>query len=93
MPSRTITSWTACSPSWISSSPKDAQYGEKMRTLQQSVERHITSEEDALFAQARIHLTDERLERLGRDMAVLRESLGGEPSRSGRTRRASAVRA
>jgi hemerythrin superfamily protein len=56
--------------------PEDARYGEKMRTLQQSVERHITSEEDALFAQARIHLTDERLERLGRDMAVLRESLG-----------------
>jgi hemerythrin superfamily protein len=59
--------------------PEDARYSEKMRTLQQSVERHITSEEDALFAQARIHLTDERLERLGRDMAVLRESLAGEP--------------
>ena len=58
--------------------PEDVRYGEKMRTLQQSVERHITSEEDALFAQVRIHLTDERLERLGRDMAVLRESLGGE---------------
>jgi hemerythrin superfamily protein len=63
--------------------PEDARYGEKMRTLQQSVERHITSEEDALFAQARIHLTDERLERLGRDMAVLRESLGGEPALTG----------
>jgi len=63
--------------------PEDARYGEKMRTLQQSVERHIASEEDALFAQARIHLTDERLERLGRDMAVLRESLGGEPALSG----------
>ena len=60
--------------------PEDARYGEKMRTLQQSVERHIITEEDALFAQARIHLTDERLERLGRDMAVLRESLGGEPA-------------
>ena len=58
--------------------PDDARYGEKMRTLQESVERHIDSEEDALFAQVRIHLTDERLERLGRDMAVLRESLGGE---------------
>jgi len=58
--------------------PEDVQYGEKMRTLQQSVERHIASEEDALFTQARIHLTDERLERLGQDMANLRESLGGE---------------
>jgi hemerythrin superfamily protein len=63
--------------------PEDVRYGEKMRTLQQSVERHITSEEGALFAQARIHLTDERLERLGRDMAVLRESLGGELTLSG----------
>ena len=63
--------------------PEDVRYGEKMRTLQQSVERHITSEEDALFAQARIHLTDERLERLGRDMAVMRESLWGEPVTAG----------
>jgi hemerythrin superfamily protein len=58
--------------------PDDARYGEKMRSLQESVERHIDSEEEALFAQARIHLTDERLERLGRDMAVLRESLLGD---------------
>ena len=42
--------------------------------------RDFTEEEEAaMFAQARIHLTDERLERLGRDMAVLRENLGGEP--------------
>ena len=59
--------------------PEDARYGEKMRTLQQSVERHIVAEEEALFSQARIHLTDERLERLGNDMATMRESLGGEP--------------
>ena len=73
--------------------PEDARYGEKMRTLQQSVERHITSEEDALFAQARIHLTDERLERLGRDMAVLRESLGGESLASGPDATRAVVRA
>ena len=58
--------------------PEDVQYGEKMRTLQLSVERHIVSEEAALFTQARIHLTDERLERLGQDMASLRESLVGD---------------
>jgi hemerythrin superfamily protein len=58
--------------------PEDARYGEKMRVLQESVERHIEDEEEAMFAQARIHLTDERLERLGRDMEILRESLGGE---------------
>ena len=60
--------------------PEDARYGEKMGVLRQSVERHIAAEEDALFSQARIHLTDERLERLGHDMAMLRESLGGEPA-------------
>jgi hemerythrin superfamily protein len=58
--------------------PEDPRYGDRMRTLQESVERHIEAEEDALFAQARIHLTDERLERLGRDMAILKESLAGE---------------
>jgi hemerythrin superfamily protein len=58
--------------------PDDTRYGEKMRALQESVERHIADEEEAMFAQARIHLTDERLERLGRDMTLLKESLGGE---------------
>jgi hemerythrin superfamily protein len=63
--------------------PEDARYSEKMLTLQENVERHIEDEERALFAQARIHLTDERLERLGRDMALLRESLGGEALAAG----------
>src|SRR5262245_42432286 len=43
---------------------EDASYGEKMRALQTSVERHIEEEEGVMFAQARIHLTDERLDRL-----------------------------
>jgi hemerythrin superfamily protein len=64
--------------------PEDARYGEKMRSLQESVERHIDEEEDAMFAQARIHLTDERLERLGRDMALLKDSLAGELLGAGR---------
>ncbi len=59
--------------------PEDARYAEKVRALQESVERHMESEEQAMFAQARIHLTDERLERLGRDMALLRATLVGEP--------------
>jgi iron-sulfur cluster repair protein YtfE (RIC family) len=59
--------------------PEDARYAERVRALEESVERHMAEEERALFAQARIHLTDERLERLGRDMALLRESLGSEP--------------
>ena len=59
--------------------PEDARYAERMRALQESVERQFEDEEEAVFAQARIHLTDERLERLGHDMAVLRQSLAGEP--------------
>jgi iron-sulfur cluster repair protein YtfE (RIC family) len=63
--------------------PEDAVYLEKMRLLQERVERHITEEEKAMFAQARIHLTDERLERLGRDIALLKDALGGEPVGAG----------
>jgi hemerythrin superfamily protein len=58
----------------------DARYVEKMRALREGVERHLEVEEQAMFAQARIHLTDERLERLGREMALLRASHGGEPA-------------
>jgi hemerythrin-like domain-containing protein len=53
----------------------DTGYVEKVRALQESVERHLEDEEQSMFAQARIHLTDERLERLGRDMALLRATL------------------
>jgi len=73
--------------------PEDARYGDKMQTLQESVERHIEAEEDALFAQARIHLTDERLERLGRDMAILKESLAGEAAAVGSGASRAVVRA
>jgi Hemerythrin HHE cation binding domain len=58
--------------------PEDERHGEAMRLLRERVERHIADQEGALFEQARIHLTDERLERLGRDMALLRDTLGGE---------------
>jgi hemerythrin superfamily protein len=55
--------------------PEDPRYAETVRRLEESVTRHIEEEEGAMFAQARIHLTDERLERLGRDMAALKASL------------------
>lgn len=55
--------------------PEDATYAEKMSALRDAVERHIAEEEGSMFTQARIHLTDERLERLGHDMAALRASL------------------
>ena len=69
--------------------PDDPRFDEKMRSLQSSVERHLDEEEDAMFTQARIHLTDERLERLGRDMAVLKESLRPEPVGAGAGERTS----
>ena len=48
--------------------PDDPQFGPRMAALRQSVDRHVLAEEGALFAEARIHLTDERLEALGREM-------------------------
>jgi iron-sulfur cluster repair protein YtfE (RIC family) len=72
--------------------PDDDGYGDKMRVLQESVERHIEDEETVLFAQARIYLTDERLERLGRDMALLREPPAGEPVEAGSPATRSGVR-
>jgi len=58
--------------------PEDESFDAKVRALHDSVERHLLEEEERMFAQARIHLTDERLERLGREMAALRQS--GRPS-------------
>jgi hypothetical protein len=49
----------------------DPQFAVKAVALRAALERHIAAEEDDMFAQARIHLTDERLERLGRRMESL----------------------
>jgi iron-sulfur cluster repair protein YtfE (RIC family) len=54
--------------------PEDPRYEATVLALRQSLERHMEREEQALFAHARIHLTDERLEKLGRQMAARRES-------------------
>jgi iron-sulfur cluster repair protein YtfE (RIC family) len=54
--------------------PEDARYDAAVLALRQNLERHMEREEQAMFAQARIHLTDERLEKLGRQMAARRES-------------------
>lgn len=50
--------------------PDDPEFAARMRTLRQSVDRHVLAEEGALFSEARIHLTDERLEALGRQMEL-----------------------
>lgn len=48
--------------------PDDSEFLRRIAALKQSVDRHVLAEEGALFAEARIHLTDERLEALGREM-------------------------
>ena len=52
--------------------PDDPEFLPRLAALRQSVDRHVLAEEGALFAEARIHLTDERLEALGRDMEARR---------------------
>ena len=58
----------------------DANFDAKVSLLRDSVERHLRTEEERMFAEARIHLTDERLERLGREMAALRQAAPGGPA-------------
>ena len=53
----------------------DPQFVVGAARLRQAIEAHITSEEEKLFAEARIHLTDERLERLGRRMEALQAAI------------------
>jgi hemerythrin-like domain-containing protein len=55
--------------------PEDEGYDAKVAAVRLCLERHMQQVEQAMFAQARIHLTDERLEKLGRQMASRRESL------------------
>ena len=57
--------------------PEDGQYDVKVEGLRASVEHHIGVEERAMFAEARNHLTDDRLQALGRRMISLRENLPG----------------
>jgi len=54
--------------------PEDPRYADRLAVLRESVERHIEGEEGALFALARIHLTDDRLLALGDRMEMRRGS-------------------
>ena len=60
--------------------PEDGQYDVKVESLRASVARHVQSEEQAMFAQARNHLTDDRLLALGRRMRAFRQGLPAGPS-------------
>ena len=53
----------------------DPQFAARATRLRDALEAHIAAEEGTLFAEARIHLTDERLERLGRRMEALHTAL------------------
>jgi hypothetical protein len=57
--------------------PEDGQYDVKVEGLRASVEHYIGVEERAMFAEARNHLTDDRLQALGRQMIRLRDKLPG----------------
>jgi hypothetical protein len=72
--------------------PDDPQFSARLAALRQAVDRHVLTEEGSLFAEARIHLTDERLETLGRQMesrrrefasAFMNDELAGVGSPSG----------
>jgi iron-sulfur cluster repair protein YtfE (RIC family) len=59
--------------------PDEGEYDAKIEGLRASIEHHIGEEERALFAEARNHLTDDRLQALGRQMMSLRTSLPAAP--------------
>jgi hypothetical protein len=61
--------------------PDEDEYDEKVELLRSVAERHFRGEEAAMFAEARNHLTDDRLEALGRQMLALREKLATETER------------
>jgi hemerythrin superfamily protein len=54
--------------------PEDGQYDAKLESLRTSIDHHARTEEQAMFAEARNHLTDDRLLALGRQMVALRET-------------------
>jgi len=58
--------------------PEEGAYDAKVENLREGVERHFRGEETAMFSEARNHLTDDRLETLGRQMLALREKLASE---------------
>jgi hemerythrin superfamily protein len=53
----------------------DPQFAARAARLRVALEAHLAEEEESLFAEARMHLTDERLERLGRRMEALQTAL------------------
>jgi iron-sulfur cluster repair protein YtfE (RIC family) len=51
--------------------PDHPEHGRKVDALRERVERHTSAAEGRIFQQARIHLTDARLETLGRQAESL----------------------
>jgi iron-sulfur cluster repair protein YtfE (RIC family) len=46
----------------------DQRYDERVKALQECVERHLRDEEERIFAQALSHMSEARLEKIGSDM-------------------------
>jgi hypothetical protein len=57
--------------------PDHPEHGRKMQSLRERMQRHAAAAEERVFPQASMHLTDARLESLGRQA----EDLGREPGR------------
>ena len=55
--------------------PQDEQFDAKMTVLQENIEHHVKEEEDDLLPDAKKHLSSEKLEELGSQMAKRKESL------------------
>jgi hypothetical protein len=58
--------------------PEDAEYGAKVKALQQRVEHHVKEEEGEMFADAEKFLGEDKLHSLGEEIAALKEELGYE---------------
>jgi len=56
-------------------SAQEEQYEAKVTVLKESVEHHVKEEESEMFPAATQHLTKERLEALGVEMAIRKEAL------------------
>jgi hemerythrin-like domain-containing protein len=50
----------------------DERWGAKMKVLKESIEHHIDEEESKMFRTARAVISQDDLQRLGRDMAVMK---------------------
>jgi hemerythrin superfamily protein len=64
--------------------PDDEQYNAKVTVLREYVMHHVKEEEKEMFAQAKQHLSQKRLDELGTEMATRKEALKAPESQATR---------